>query len=61
MPGGGTTYSGIPNTEVLGVAMPPEEAATPYPGVCSTIWLHDTGGTSWETPTHVHREPGLQQ
>ena len=32
--------------------MPPEEAVgTPYPGVCSTIWLHDTGGTSWEAPT----------
>ena len=61
MPGGGTTYPGIPATEVLGVVMPPEEAATPYPGVCSTTWLHDAGETGWEVPTHMHQEPGLQQ
>ena len=34
MPGRGTTYPGIPATEVLGVVMPPEEAVTPHPGVC---------------------------
>ena len=61
MPGGGTTYPGIPATEVLGVVMPPEEVATPYPGACSTTWLHDAGGTSWGAPTHMHWEPGLQQ
>ena len=60
-PSGGATYPGIPATEVLGVVMPPEEAVTPYPGVCSTIWLHDAGGTSWEAAMHLHRGPGLQQ
>ena len=30
-PSGGTTYPGIPATEVLGVVMPPEEVVTPYP------------------------------
>ena len=44
-PSRGTTYPGIPATVVLGVVMPPEEAVTPYPGVCSTIWLHDSGGS----------------
>ena len=44
-PSGGTTYPGIPATEALGVVMPPEEVVTPYPGVCSTIWLHDMEGT----------------
>ena len=39
-PGGGATYPGIPATEVPGVVMPLEEAVTPYPGVCSTVWLH---------------------
>ena len=43
-PGGGATYPDIPAAVVLGVVMPPEEAVTPYPGVCSTIWLHDWGG-----------------
>ena len=60
-PSGGTTYLGIPPTEVLGVVMPLEEAVTPYPGVCSTIWLHDAGGTGWEAPMHLHWEPELQQ
>ena len=36
-PGGGATYPGIPPMEVLRVV-------TPYPGVCSAIWLHDVGG-----------------
>ena len=35
-PGGGAMYPGMPATEVLGVVMPPEEAVTPHPGVCST-------------------------
>ena len=60
-PGGGATYPDIPATVVLGVVMPPEEAVTPYPGVCSTIWLHDWGGASWWAPMHVHREPRWQQ
>ena len=47
--------------EILGVVMPPEEATTPYPGVCSTIWLHDTGETGWEAPTHLHQGLGLQR
>ena len=46
-PSGGATYPGIPAAVVLGVVMPPEEAVTPYPGVCSTIWLHDSGGARW--------------
>ena len=46
-PSGGAIYPDIPATVVLGVVMPPEEAVTPYPGVCSTIWLHDWGGVSW--------------
>ena len=41
---GGATYPGIPPMEVLRVVTPPEEEVTPYPGVCSTIWLHDVGG-----------------
>ena len=45
-PGGGATYPGIPATEVLGVVTPLEEVVTPYPGVCSTIWLHNIGGAS---------------
>ena len=45
-PGGGTTYPGIP-TVVLGVVMPPEEAATPHPGVCSTTCLQVLGGAHW--------------
>ena len=45
-PGGGATYSDIPPKEVLGVVTPPEEAVTPYPGVCSAIWLHDIGGAN---------------
>ena len=43
-PSGGATYPDIPAAVILGVVMPPEEAVTPYPGVCSTIWLHDWGG-----------------
>ena len=43
-PGGCATYPGIPPMEVLGVVTRPEEEVTPYPGVCSTIWLHDVGG-----------------
>ena len=43
-PGGGATYPDIPAAVVLGVVMPPEEAVTPYPGVCSTTWLHNWGG-----------------
>ena len=39
-PSRGATYPGIPAVVVLGVVMPPEEAVTPYPGVCSTTWLH---------------------
>ena len=46
-PGGGTTYPDIPVAVVLGVVMPPEEAVTPYPGVCSTIWLHGWEGVGW--------------
>ena len=46
-PSGGATYPDIPDIMVLGVVMPPEEAVTPYPGVCSTIWLHNWGGASW--------------
>ena len=49
-PGRGTTYPGIPATEVLGVVTPPEGVVIPYPGVCSTIWLHDAGGTGWGLP-----------
>ena len=60
-PGGGTTYPGIPAREVLGMVRPPEEAITPYPGVCSTIWLHDAGGTGWEAPTHLYQGLRLQQ
>ena len=45
-PGGDATYPGIPPMEVLGVVTPPEEEVTPYPGVCSTIWLHDMGGAN---------------
>ena len=45
-PGGGATYPGIPPMEVLGVVTPPEEEVIPYPGVCSTIWLHDAGGAN---------------
>ena len=36
-PGGGATYPDIPATVVVGVVMPPEEAVTPYPSVCSTV------------------------
>ena len=43
-PGGGAMYPGIPPMEVLGLVTPLEEEVTPYPGVCSTIWLHDVGG-----------------
>ena len=46
-PGGGATYPDIPATLVLGVVMPPKEAVTPYPGVCSTIRLHNWGGVGW--------------
>ena len=46
-PGGGATYPGIPTVVVLGVVMPPEEAVTPYPGVCSTTWLHVSVGACW--------------
>ena len=42
-PGGGAMYPGIPPMEVLGWVTPPEEVS-PYPGVCSTVWLHDVGG-----------------
>ena len=41
--GGGATYPGIPPMEAPGVVTPLEEDVTPYPGVCSTIWLHDIG------------------
>ena len=44
--GGGATYPGIPPMEVLGVVTPPEEEVTPYPGVCSTMWLHDPRGAN---------------
>ena len=44
-PSGGATYPDIPAAVVLGVVMPPEEAVTSYPGVCSTIWLHNWGGS----------------
>ena len=43
-PGGGATYSDIPPKEVLRVVTPQEEVISPYPGVCSAIWLHDVGG-----------------
>ena len=43
-PGRGVMYSDISPKEVLGVVTPPEEAVTPYPGVCYAIWLHDVGG-----------------
>ena len=43
-PGRGATYSDIPPKEVLGVVTPLEEVVTPYPGVCSAIWLHNIGG-----------------
>ena len=42
-PRGSTTYPGIPPMEVLRVVTPPLEVS-PYPGVCSTIWLHYVGG-----------------
>ena len=45
-PGGGATYPGIPPMEVLRVVTLEEEEVTPYPGVCSTIWLHDVGGAN---------------
>ena len=38
--------------------MPPEEVVTPYPGVCSTTWLHDAGGTGWEALHTCTRGPG---
>ena len=50
-PGGGATYPDIPAAVVLGVVMPPEEAVTPYPGVCSTIWLHDWGEPAGRLPS----------
>ena len=40
------TYPDIPPMEVLGLGTPPEEEVSPYPGACSTIWLHDVGGAS---------------
>ena len=43
-PGGDAMYPGIPPMEVLRVVTPPPEEVTPYPGVCSTIWLHNMGG-----------------
>ena len=43
-PAGGAMYPGIPPMEVLRVVTPLEEEVTPYPGVCSAIWLHDVGG-----------------
>ena len=46
IPGGGATYSDIPPKEVLRVVTPPEEVFTPYPGVCSAIWLHIIGGAN---------------
>ena len=46
-PSGGATYPGIPAGVILGVVMPPEEAVTQCPGVCSTIWLHNLGGAGW--------------
>ena len=46
-PSGGAAYPDTPAAVVLGVVMPPEEAATPYPGVCPTIWLHGWEGVSW--------------
>ena len=58
-PSRGTTYPGIPATEVLGVVTPPEEVVTPYPGVCSMIWLHNMGGTNWEAPMLLHQGPGV--
>ena len=51
--GRGATYPGIPPIEVLRVVTPPEEVATPYPGVCSTIWFHDVGEPTEELP-HTH-------
>ena len=36
-PSGGATNPDIPATVVLGVVMHPDEAVTPYPGICSTI------------------------
>ena len=51
-PCGGATCPDIPAAVVLGVVMPPEEAVTPYPGVCSTTWLHDLGG-SWLVGSHA--------
>ena len=43
-PGGGATYPGIPPMEVLRLVTPLEEEVSSYPGVCSTIWLHNMGG-----------------
>ena len=60
-PGGGAMYPGIPPMEVLGVVIPPEEEATPCPGVCSTIWLYDVGGADCEAPIHPQYGSGLQQ
>ena len=53
-PGGGATHPDIPATVVLGVVMPPEEAVTPYPGVCSAIWLHDWGGGNLWRGSYTH-------
>ena len=44
--GGGATYPGILPMEVLELVTPPPEEVIPYPGACSTIWLHDVGGAS---------------
>ena len=46
-PSGGATYPGTPAAVLLGVVMPPEEAVTPYHGICSTIWLHVSVGARW--------------
>ena len=56
-PGGGATYPDIPAAVVLGVVMPPEEAVTPYPGVCSTTWLHDWGESVGRLPGRCTRSP----
>ena len=53
IPHGGGTSLDIPPKEVLRVATPLEEAAIPYPGVCSIIWLHEVGGVIGGIPAHL--------
>ena len=55
---GGATYPDIPATVVLGVAMPPEEAVTPYPSTAPLSGSMTGREPAGRLPCMCTRDPG---